>query len=118
MVSMTTEAAEAMLDQWGESVTYTPRSGAARSIKAIVDRNVPRPVGGPGEGVNRPDLTIEVANRATSIADDGYGGISSAGVDTGGDKVTLPKRIGQAAQDMRIAQVLGQDEAMLTLEVR
>ena len=101
-----------------EQITYTPAGEDARTILAIVDRDVAGDVGGPGEAVIRPDISIEVLNRATAYADDGFGGISSAELDTGGDTVTLARRIGETARVMRVAQLLGQDEAMLTLEVR
>lgn len=111
--------AEAMMREWGEQITYSPAGGAARTILAVIDRDVPREVAGAGEGtVIRPALTIEVLNRSTSYAGDGFGGIGSAELDTGGDRVTLSRRIGESARATRIAQLLEQDEAMLTLEVR
>jgi hypothetical protein len=39
-------------------------------------------------------------------------------MDTGGDTVTLARRIGKSAKAMRIAQTLEHDEVMPTLEVR
>lgn len=110
--------AEAMLTEWGEEITYTPRGGDARTILAIIDRDVPRDVGGAGESVIRPAMTIEVLNRSTATADDDFGGVGSDELDTGGDTVTVARRIGETARVMRLAQMLEQDEAMLTLEVR
>lgn len=108
--------AEAQMDQWGEEITYTPRTGAERSMLAIVTRKVPREVGPQSEAV-RPAITIEVLNRATASGTDGYGGISSAEVNTGGDKVTVAEHIGGTARAMAVLGIVDQDEAMLTLEL-
>lgn len=111
--------AEAMMREWGEEISYSPAGGTPRAILAIVDRDVPRDVAGAGgETVIRPATTIEVLNRSTSEAQDGFGGIGSSEMDTGGDKVSVSRRIGETPREMRIAQLLEQDEAMLTLEVR
>jgi len=117
---MQTADAEAVMREagWAETVTYKPAGRAERSIKAIVERGVPQPLdGGDGRAV-RPRLSIEVLNRSTAISDDGFGGISSAEVDTGQDKLSVAERIGQTARDMRVRELSGQDTAMLTLELR
>jgi hypothetical protein len=106
---------EAFLDAWGEQMIYTPAVGDARTITAIVDRNVrTRTV----VGTSAPQCEVMVANRATSITDDGYGGISSAALDRGGDKLTFAPVIGGADRDWTINKIIAQDGGMLTLEVR
>lgn len=110
--------AEAMLREWAEAVTYTPREGAARQILAIPNREEPAVLEGPAEGAVRPRMTVEVANRATSVGDDGFGGVSSAEVDTGGDTMTVSERLGKAARVMRVVSIEDQDEAMMTLGLR
>jgi len=106
---------QVFLAQFGESLTYRPRAGAARTILAVVERDPPErlPDGGMGKVI-----VIHVANQATAVADDEYGGISLDELDTGGDKVDVPVRVGQTAQTRTIVRLIEQDGGMLALEVR
>lgn len=84
-------AAVDLLEVLGEDVSYTPRGGAARTIRAIVNRTPPQRVDGRGQ-VFTPRLTIQVLNDATD-------GIDSSTMDAGGsDQVTLAYRPGTTAQ--------------------
>lgn len=93
-----------------ETVTYLPFGGDSRSISAIVNRNQPAELGDAPHG-HAPLLTMAVQNDAAS-------GISSAEINTGKDKVKLPVRIGQTAQERLITKILSQDAGMMKLEVR
>ncbi len=88
-------------------VTYTPRTGAPRSIEVLIQYVGPRALAGIAGG-SRPHLEILVRNHATL-------GITSRQVDTGGDKLTLPLRIGRVDKIVRIVEIIAQDRAMLRL---
>ena len=110
--------AEMFLAEWGDEIIYRPAGGTARTILAVIDRNPPAGISeSPSGGIGK-SITIDVANRATSVDDDEYGGISSDEVDTGGDKVDVALRIGLTAQSRMISRVLSQDAGMMQLEVR
>jgi len=80
-----------------------------RSINAIVNRRQPAQIS--GQQGNAPLLEITVANDSSI-------GISSDEINLGQDLISLPVRIGEAAQDRRIAKILGMDSGMMKLEVR
>jgi len=101
--------AGAFSTMFGETVVYKPLGGDERSIQAIVTRPGLGPVGG-GEDGDTELTTINVENDATT-------GISTAEVDTGGDKVSLPTRIGNAAEDRPIGPIISQDAGRVTYEV-
>jgi len=88
------------------TITYKPRSGAARSVTAIVDYPGPGPLGMLAGG-SRPHVEITVCNSAA--------GILSSEIDTGGDKVTVPMRRGLAARVLRVVEIISQDESHLRL---
>jgi len=112
-MTLTTEmalmAAEA-IEYAGESVSYVPAGGDARSIRAVVNRTDAAGLGVAGEAVS-PQITVAVLNDETD-------GISSDEVDTGGDKITLALRLGETAQSRRITRIVQQDAATLIVEVR
>ncbi len=101
--------ADIFLANFGEPVTYHPKSGSTRDIIAIVDRLPPGGV----EGIPRSNtfkFFILVKN-------DSDGGISSSEINIGGDKISLPKRIGQTAAQRKINVAQWQDYGMMYLEV-
>ena len=108
--------AEAALDQWGEEVTFTPPSGAARVILAIVERTPPEGIPGAPRG-SAPGLVIQAARRGTSKAEDGYGGISPLEISPMRGTVGVPAKVGDAAQTRTIAEILSQDEGMVRLRL-
>src|SRR4051794_24401559 len=75
--------------EFGESIIYKPRVGAARTISAVVIR---KPSAQRGSRVV-PIVELLVANSTTL-------GIGSAELNIGGDKVTLAVRKGDAAVDL------------------
>jgi len=108
---------EMQLRTYGETISYTPQGGATRDIMAIVRRHMPQDVSAmPGQAPARR-VEIVVANRETAIDDDGIGGISLAGLDTGRDTVTLADRAGGAPEARRPARILVQTDTYLRLEV-
>lgn len=71
-------AAPNLLAQFGESVVYHPSGGTARTITALVERS------------QETEFQIRVRNSSCN-------GISSGELDTGGDEIAFPLRIGEAA---------------------
>lgn len=110
-------AAENHMAHFGETVTYRNRAGAERSIMAIIERGARRDLGGQ-EKSHTPALTVKVLNRATSIADDGFGGISTAEINLGGDQLDLAERAGAAVTPRHLKALAESSESFLVLEVR
>lgn len=75
------------VEDFGETITYTPRDGSPVSIPALVKREGPSPETEGNFGMRPHNLTIYIRNDAT------YGRTS---IDTGGDSVTLARRVGDA----------------------
>ena len=108
--TLLTETASEFTDVFAEDVTYWPRAGGSRAIKAIVSRQTPEQL--PGEArAHGMTITVTVENNATS-------GISSSEVDTGGDKIELARRIGETPIKRAINKILNQDAGMMELELR
>ena len=93
-----------------KSITYRPRTGASRSIKAIIDYPGPDVIGGLAGG-SRPIMDIYIKNDSTT-------GISSAEVDTGGDKLDVPLRFGLTAARVRVTKIVAQDKAILHIQAQ
>lgn len=97
-------------DEFAETIVYTPLNGSPLSIKAIVERNPPEPIGNP------PKL---VAGRMIiTVANDALLGISSATINTGGDTVTLATRIGDSTKILPIHRLLEDSGGVTRFEVR
>lgn len=62
---LSTEAADFLAD-FGESITYTPDGGSAKSITAVVDRNPLASVPTAGRAVARNLVQVTLANHATT----------------------------------------------------
>lgn len=108
--SLLISAATEMLKEFGEPIKYLPAGGGEREITAIIIREPISPLGGAPHG-HGPLTHTKVANNSTA-------GISSSEVDTGGDKVEIKVKIGQAVQQRPITKILKQDAGMMKLEVR
>jgi hypothetical protein len=96
--------------EFAEAVTYKPRHGATRAIYASVIRN---PLATPQElrSEKVPALHITVQNSATT-------GISSAELDTGGDRIALKLKLGDTADtDILLTALDSQDAAVLTFRI-
>lgn len=106
-----TATAEEFLDTLGaETIVYLPAGGGERAIGAIVNRDPPAELGEAPHG-HSPLAVIVVRNDSTE-------GISSAELDTAGDKVRYAVRLGKTPKDRRITGIISQDAGMLRLEVR
>jgi hypothetical protein len=90
-------------DEFAEEITYTPKGGAAKVIKALVNRKRIDPAYEDAGRVLLNQCEIFIANDETS-------GIAS--VNKGEDLVSLSEIIGQAAINWVVADILGQDEGV------
>ncbi len=104
------QQAQAQLTAFGESVTYYPAGGGSRGILAIIDRESVVGVNGASRG-NTQFIIMTVAN-------DSAIGISSSELDTGGDRIEFPKRIGDPVQKRGIRDFNNQDRGMMELEMK
>ena len=99
-----------LLDNFGESITYLPFSGGARSIIAIIEREPPAILDAAGNAV-LPTATIRVYNSCRS-------GISSKELDTGKDEIEMILKVGDALpKRMSIMQMTSQDSGVTSLAV-
>ena len=97
-----------LLDNFGESITYHPRSGGYRTINAIVERDPPAIFDASGNAV-MPKITIRVYNSATS-------GVSSKEVDIGADQIELPEHVGDVIRrKFSLMQLMAQDSGVTQL---
>lgn len=94
-------------DDRGEVIKYIPRGGVVKPINATVFREGQTTREGVSTGSARR-FEIEIRNNAT------YGRTK---IDTRGDKVKFPKRIGEVDKTWNVVQVLSHDAAMWRLEV-
>jgi D-arabinose 1-dehydrogenase-like Zn-dependent alcohol dehydrogenase len=96
-------------DVFAESVTYTKRSGATRTIKVVVDRE-------PMEDQNGHvvhAIYVTLANSTTL-------GVALSELNTGGDRLTLAPRIGQDTEtlDLFPKNLISQDAGMLRFRLK
>lgn len=87
-----------------ETVTYFPRSGASRQIRAVVDRSGPEQIPGVAGG-SQPRIEVLVKNNSTS-------GIGSDELDTGGDKIELAVRESERPAQVRLTELLDHDAGL------
>jgi hypothetical protein len=102
-------------NQFAEEVTYyplrfgNPTTASPRSILAVVTRNQVAAFN-PDEQIV-PEFEVRVANNSTT-------GISSDEINTGGDFIKLPTRVGETPQRRSVQLVTEHDEGMLVLICR
>lgn len=97
-----------LLQQFGESITYHPKTGGYRTITAIVERDPPAIFDAAGNAV-LPQITIRVYNSATS-------GVSSKEVDIGSDQIELPEHVGDVIRrKFSLMQLMSQDSGVTQL---
>lgn len=109
----------AYFTHFGETVTWTPFGGTARSIKIVADRNPPQPLQDVPQSL-AAGMVIVVRNSATSITDDTVGGIALSELAEDGlarSRITMATRVGGTATERVVRRILEQDEGCLTLEV-
>jgi hypothetical protein len=96
-------------DVFGETITYTPSGGSAKSIAALVDRTPLRPTEHGGQTVPQNMTEIWIINNATT-------GVAS--VKPGFDTVALKAKLSDAATTtMRVTKLLYHDAGTWRLEV-
>jgi len=99
-------AAINLIRQYGETVGYYNRDGdPVRNILAIVERNELQIISETGE-ITGQAIVIRVRNDSTY-------GISSSEVDTGGDEISFPLRVGDTAQRRAIVRVINDSAGLL-----
>jgi hypothetical protein len=98
-------AAPQLFSHFGESITYYPFGGTARTITAIVDREPPSIVDGAGEIITHA-MVIEVYDSSST-------GISLSELNTGRDKIGVALRAGGTAEQRSVAQLMEPQEAGL-----
>jgi hypothetical protein len=88
---------DVLIGERGESVIYTPLRGTARTISAIVTRDMDAPISeiGGGNPGNSPRLVVEVRN-------DGTLGIVSSDTALIGGTISVAERVGQTAKALTI----------------
>jgi len=94
-------------DLSAQTVYYLPKSGGSRSINAIVTYLGPQTMDGL-RGGSRPHFDISVRNSSVY-------GISSRELNTGGDKIQIPMRMGRSVRTVRLVNLIAQDRAMLRI---
>lgn len=99
-----------LLDNFGEPVTYTPRSGTAREVMAIITREPARAFEVNGKVIT-PRFLVRVVN-------DSELGIAVESLNTGGDKLTLLDRPTDAQPNQRtIVALLSSDSGVVEVAV-
>jgi hypothetical protein len=93
-------------NEFAEYIVYTPKGGVEKTIKAIVDRQRINPAGEDTGRSLQGQIEITIANNETY-------GIST--IIKGGDKVTLPEKIGGDLIDYLVIDILAQDDGMWRL---
>ncbi|MFA5346131.1 MAG: hypothetical protein WC315_07650 [Candidatus Omnitrophota bacterium] len=88
-------------DEFAEEITYTPKGGIAKVIKALVNRKRIDPAYEDAGRVLLNQFEIFIANDETS-------GVAS--INKGEDLVSLAEVIGGISIDWVVADILGQDE--------
>lgn len=89
-------------DESAEEITYIPKSGSSKPMKAIATRHGTSP-GRETDRILQNQMEIEIAN------DEVYGVTS---VNQGGDKVSIPEHVGGSAVEWSVADILASDDGM------
>lgn len=103
-------SARLIIDHMGEEVIYKPAGGGTRSVRAVVEREVPGAI---------PELTRSVApSLIVTLLDSNTEGISRSELNAGGDLLSVRVKAGGPFEDRAIGTVEIQDGGMLRLQVR
>lgn len=102
--------AQSLTLQFGETIGYYNRAGdAVRNVSARVIRDPVQIATETGE-INTQSIIVRLRN-------DAIFGVSSAEVDTGGDEINVPLRVGESAVRRTVARVLNDSNGILSLLV-
>ena len=91
-----------------EVVTYFPRSGNSRQIKAVVTRTEAEPAPA-ADGLVAPVFEVLVRNDSTA-------GIASDELDTGGDKIEMAVKVGDRPRQLRLARLINHDAGLCLIK--
>lgn len=94
-----------------ESIVYVKRSGATRTINAVVQRRALEDLKSSASRLLVPSIMITVANSTTT-------GIATSEVDKGSDAVQIPDRLGGTTRTLSILEIVSQDAGMVTYAVK
>lgn len=97
-------------DAFGETVTYTPAVGSARSVSAVVMRE---PLERRQEALNgvRERIVCYLRNDATL-------GVLASGVNRSGDTITVAWKRGGTTKVYRVVEVIEQDAGMVKVALQ
>ncbi len=105
------DAAKVFLNaaEFAEDVTYTPKAGVPKPVKAVINRRRLDPAS--------EDTGRTLLNQAEIfVANDAVTGVTS--INKGGDTVSFAETIGGAVISWVVADILNQDEGMWHLLVQ
>jgi hypothetical protein len=94
---------------FAEEITYTPSGGVAKTIKAVVERQMLTPNQQGQKQIPGREADISILNNADQ-------GVSE--VNKGKDKVSLPVWAGEESVEWAVVDVISKDEAMFVLRIR
>ncbi len=95
-------------DEFAETITYTPKNGSPKSIKAVVIRGRLGAGGEDAGRILRNQCEVYIANDTTD-------GVTS--VDKGDDKLDFPKLAGGVSVTWVVEDILSMDEGIWRLLV-
>lgn len=87
--------------QFGDTITYLPRSGSSRVVSAMIERTTVED----SEGIIVKQMVVRVYDSATT-------GIAATEINEGGDQVSLPIRVGEDAVTKTIVHVLSTENGL------
>ncbi len=96
-------------NEFAETIQYTPKGGAPKTIKAVINRRRLNPGGEESGRTLQNQLEILIAN-------DSVYGVSA--VNKGGDQVFFPEVLGGADVNFVVVDILGEDQGVWHLLVQ
>ena len=100
---------ESLLEVHGESITFTPKGGSARTISVVVDRNPPAIFNPAGDAV--------VPSVMVHAIEDGTTGIAATSVNTSGDTVSIAITKGASATTQSVTHLNHAENGITTIAV-
>jgi hypothetical protein len=99
---------DSLVRQFGDTITYLPAVGEARVIQAIIERSEI-------QFVNIGETPVQ--SITVRVKDHSVVGIASTEIDTGGDEIDLPLRIGEDPVTRSITRVISTDNGFVRFAV-
>jgi hypothetical protein len=104
-------AAEQLIANFGQAITYRPLVGDAYAINAIVKQSPPTNLGA-APNTSAPVITVTILNAAKPA------GIEAGAIDTGGDRVDIEVKQGAGVTTRKITKFIFHNAGLIKLEVR